>query len=257
MLNPRVTIIIPVYNAEKYLQETLNCVLTQTYKNIEVFIGNDGSTDGSQKIIDDFYEKWQYTFLMHIDKHENIGATLTRHRLLEFSDSKYYLPLDADDLIDPTFLEKTVPILEENSEIGFVYTNTEYFGIENIHFDQSEYNFIKLIEGNYICYCSLIRKQAYNEAGGYNLENIGRFEDYELWLKMGKKGWYGKHLAEELFHYRVHKESAMQGNFIANNGDAIKAYIITKYPEIFPIAWQEPSKEILKNYDLDFMSRKY
>ena len=133
--------------------------------------------------------------------------------------------------------------------------NTRYFGSEHRVFSQPKYNFYRLINaGNFISYCSLIRRKAFLESGGFNLENWSYLEDYELWIRLSKNGWYGKLVPEVLFNYYVHEDSAIHSGFTAEAQKLFYAYFIKKYPELYPEQLQLEANKILKDVPENFMS---
>ena len=101
-----ITIIVPVYNAEQYLCECLDSICAQTYTGWKCVIVNDGSTDGSQSIIDEYCEK-DNRFRCFIKENEK-SASLARWYALQRVDSEWVMSVDADDAIEPEFLEKIV-----------------------------------------------------------------------------------------------------------------------------------------------------
>lgn len=100
-----VTIIIPVYNSEMYISKCLDSVLSQTYKNIDILVINDGSKDGSQKIIDKYKEK--YSNIKAIEQ-KNIGVSRTRNNAIKIVKTKYIMFMDNDDYIDKDYVETHV-----------------------------------------------------------------------------------------------------------------------------------------------------
>lgn len=126
MINlPKVTILIPVYNREKLIMETLNAAVSQTYKNIEIIVVDNKSTDGTYKLITEF-SKLHSTVKVYQNE-ENVGPVRNWRRCLDYATGEYVKILWSDDLIAPTFLEKTLPLLAEHKEVGFVFTGTEIF----------------------------------------------------------------------------------------------------------------------------------
>ena len=100
-----VTIIIPVYNSEMYISKCLDSVLSQTYKNIDILVINDGSKDGSQKIIDKYKEK--HSNIKAIEQ-KNIGVSRTRNNAIKIVKTKYIMFMDNDDYIDKDYVETHV-----------------------------------------------------------------------------------------------------------------------------------------------------
>ncbi|MBO5396700.1 MAG: glycosyltransferase [Clostridia bacterium] len=106
---PLISVIIPVYNVEKYLEECVNSVLAQTYKNIEIILVDDGSTDSSGKLCDSFAENHSNIKVFH---KENGGQSTARNMGLEKAQGKYIYFLDSDDIIVPDALEKLCAVAE-------------------------------------------------------------------------------------------------------------------------------------------------
>ena len=99
----KVSIIIPVYNSENYIDRCLNSVLNQTYQNFEILVINDGSTDNSQKIIDDY--KYKYPEKIIAIEQENKGVSVTRNESMQRANGKYIMFIDNDDYIEANYVE--------------------------------------------------------------------------------------------------------------------------------------------------------
>ena len=107
-MKEKVSIIIPCYNKGAYIKEALESSLSQTYPNIEIVCYNDGSSDNSSAVIQEFANK--YSNFLFIDSKENKGVIAARNSAIENSSGVYILPLDADDKIAPTYVEKAEKI---------------------------------------------------------------------------------------------------------------------------------------------------
>jgi len=253
-----VSIIIPHYNYSSYMEQCLESISKQRYKKFEVIVVDDHSKEEeSRKMLDIvggfIKDKKMNIFTTRNDK--NLGLTLTRNEGVKRSRGEFILFLDPDDNIEDYFLLRTVKTLQNNPEIGFAYVNTRYFGGENKTFSQPEYNFYRLVNaGNFISYCSLIRRKAFDESGGFNLENWSYLEDFELWIKLSRKGWYGKLVPEVLFNYFVHEDSAIHSGFTAEAQRLFYAYFIKKYHELYPEQLQAEADKILRDVPENFMS---
>ena len=253
-----VSIIVPHYNYSHYVDQCLASILKQKYKNFEIIIVDDCSKEEEYQkmldIVDQHRENTKINILIHRND-KNLGLTLTRNRGVRHSIGEYILFLDPDDNIHEDFLLKTRKTLRDNPEIGFAYVNTRYFGGDNKVFYQPEYNFYRLINaGNFISYCSLIRRKAFLESGRFNFENWSYLEDYELWIRLGRKGWYGKLIPEVLFNYYVHEDSAIHSGFTSEAQKLFYAYFIKKYPELYPEQLQLEANKILQDVPENFMS---
>ena len=106
----KVSIIIPVYNAEKYLEQCLDSVCGQSYKNLEVLAVNDGSTDSSEKILEKYASKDSRIQVFH---NENHGVSYSRNYAIERSTGAYITPVDSDDIIAPDYIEILVQMMEK------------------------------------------------------------------------------------------------------------------------------------------------
>lgn len=125
---PLVTIMIPVYNRENIIQETLDCALNQEFDNYEVVVVDNKSTDKTFEILEEYAKK--YKNLRIYQNKENLGPVRNWKVGIEKSSGKYLKILWSDDQISKDFLKKTVTILEKNDDIGFVYTTTKIYSEE-------------------------------------------------------------------------------------------------------------------------------
>lgn len=119
----KVSIIISIYNGQRYLKESLDSLLAQTYQDLEIIIINDGSTDLSRSIIDSYNDKR----IIFIDRTENLGLTKSLNEGLSLSKGKYITRQDADDISFETRIEEQVKFLENNEEISVLGTGVEQF----------------------------------------------------------------------------------------------------------------------------------
>ena len=121
---PLISILLPVYNAENYVQETIASILAQTYTHFELIVINDGSTDCSQEIIDSFNDKRIIT----LKNEHNIRLIATLNLGLQKAKGKYIARIDADDIMLPNRISKQVMFLEENLDYGMVGSYVQTFG---------------------------------------------------------------------------------------------------------------------------------
>lgn len=126
MTNPKVSILIPTYNSEKYIEETIESALSQTYKNFEIIIVDNASDDKTYKIIQEYVKK--YSNIKIFKNNKNIGPIKNWMRCISEASGEFGKILWSDDLIKSTFLEKTVKVLEKNQDIGFVFSPAIIFG---------------------------------------------------------------------------------------------------------------------------------
>ncbi|MFA5020706.1 MAG: glycosyltransferase family A protein [Patescibacteria group bacterium] len=181
-----ISIIIPAYNAAKTIQRCLDGVFNQTYRDFEVIVVNDGSTDDLLLALSNCRRK------LTILNQENKGAPAARNYGFKFSQDDYVLFLDADIVMKPTMLEKMLAALTADESADFAYSSFRW-GWKR--FKLWPFDFEKLKKMPYIHTSSLIRRGAFP---GFD-EKLKKFQDWDLFLTMTKKGGKGVWLDEVLF----------------------------------------------------------
>lgn len=125
MVKPLVSILLPVYNREKLVQRAIESAINQTYKNIEIIAVDNQSTDKAYEVLKEYSKK--YSNIKVYQNNENIGPVRNWLKCLKYARGEYIKILWSDDLIAPTFIEKTLPYLIKCKSVGFVFTGTEIF----------------------------------------------------------------------------------------------------------------------------------
>ncbi|PTX98422.1 glycosyltransferase [Opitutus sp. ER46] len=224
-----VSVVINCHNYARYLPTAVASVLAQSYRSFELVIVDDGSNDGSSEVAAELIRKHSdQGVTLRLLRLDDVGPTSARRAGIAASSGKYLLLLDADDKVAPTFLAKTVPVLERHPKLGFVYTDSEYFGDVQQRHRHLDYDFSRLCAGNYISYCALIRRDAYTAVGGHDQTNWGYYEDWDLWLRLGAAGWAGHRVAEPLFLYHQHFSSSLSA-FARRLDPIYKAYVVHQH----------------------------
>lgn len=203
---PKVSIIIPCYNQGKYVAEAINSALRQTFKDIEIVCVNDGSTDNSVEIIKSFENKCKN--FIFLNNEENRGVIYSRNFAIKNCNGTYILPLDADDIIEPTYVEKAVKILDNNLNIGIVYCKAKIFGNYDKYWNLKPFNKSDILYENCIFCSALFRKSDFLKIGGYNNNMKYGCEDYDLWLSFIEQGLEVFQINEILFSYRQYDETS-------------------------------------------------
>jgi len=226
--HPLVSVIIPCYNHGDYILETIDSVLFQSYKNIEIILIDDGSDDiHTLEVLKSINNP-----VIKILHEENAGPSVARNSAIKIANGKYFVPLDSDDLIEKKTIDDSVKILEANPQIAVVYGDCQYFG-ERIELRKQEpFNIYKLINANTIALCSVIRKEAFDEVGGFDkyLSKKG-LEDWDLWLMLFEKEWNFKHLNQ--VHFNIRALNSSRTFQVANkNLEELKAYIYKKHSDL-------------------------
>lgn len=239
MQHPLVSIIVPCYKQAEYLPETLDSVLSQTYPNWECVIVNDGSPDNTEEIANLYLEKDNR--IKYVSQ-ENKGLATARNAGIANSQGEYILPLDADDLIAPTYIEKAIERFTQHPETKLVYCKGHTFGNSNSPMNYVDYNYDTFIWGNCI-FCSAVYKRSdYNQTNGYNPNMVHGLEDWDFWLSLLKKDDVVYRIDEVLFYYRV-KETSMVKELVSHHLENNLIQLCRNHPDIY-----EPYKDKIVLY---------
>ena len=201
-----VTVVIPCYEQQDWLQESLLSVLAQTVLPLEVLIIDDGSRVPIIVPI-------QTEIPVRVIRVANRGLPSARNVGLMNAHGHAFLPLDADDWLDPTYIEKTLPLLDAGADV--VLTGLQEHGERTgLYMPGCELGLDKLTVdkermSNRLFYCSLFRTSLLKEAGGYNGRMINGYEDWDLWIDLMQRGAKMVAVNEPLFNYRTRKDSML------------------------------------------------
>lgn len=206
---PVVTVLMAVYNGEKYLCEAIESILDQTYTNFEFLIINDGSSDRTEEIILSYNDKR----IRYIKNEQNLKLIASLNKGLDLAKGKYIARMDADDISLPERLKKQVEFMERNTDhilvascVSFI-PDEEIYGTQSLSSDEIRY---KLLSNNCIYHTSvMLRKSMLN--GHYYSNHYLHVEDYEFWTRLIGIGKFCVS-DDKLVKYRVHSESICQKN---------------------------------------------
>ncbi|MEP7104020.1 MAG: glycosyltransferase family A protein [Candidatus Dojkabacteria bacterium] len=207
MAEPKVSVVIPCYNHGEYVDEAVNSVLAQTFQDFEIIIVNDGSTDEATNKLLANYNKPKTKVLTT----ENQGLPNARNNGIKIAKGEYICCLDADDKYFPQFLEKCVSALDNSDEkVAIATTWVRTFGEIDELWKTSDYDPMKLATegGTGVHVASMFKRKVWEEVGGYSSNMAhGGFEDMSFWISIIAKGYKWICIPEELFNYRVKKNS--------------------------------------------------
>lgn len=199
----KVSVIIPVYNSEKYIREAIDSALNQSYKDFEVIVIDDGSKDNTLSIIRKYNRgiRWK--------SQENKGQASAINEGIKMAKGEYVAYLDADDVCVPERLEIQVRYLDEHPNVGLVYSSSyqinstgEIQRIRRAHL----YDDFVLLQKDYIARSTVMhRKKCLDEVGLFD-ESITGDDDWDMWIRISEKFRAG-HIEKPLVKYRVHGEN--------------------------------------------------
>lgn len=215
MANPRISVIVGIYNCAPYLVEALDSLYAQTYQDFKIILCEDGSSDDTYQVAADYAAKHDNIVL--IKNERNMGLNFTLNRCLEYADTEYVARMDGDDISLLERFEKEITFLDEHPEYAIVSCPMIYFD-EQGEFGRGKGGFEstkeKLIYGTAFCHAPcMIRREAYEAVGGYTTDKrLLRLEDYNLWMKMFAKGYRGYVLEECLYKMRDDRNATSRRN---------------------------------------------
>jgi glycosyltransferase involved in cell wall biosynthesis len=206
--SPLVSVIMPVYNAEKYLREAIESTLNQTFTNFEFLIFNDGSTDSSLQIIQSYVSTDSRIVLAY--NGENKGYVAHLNEGIKIAKGRYIARMDADDISLPERFEKQISFLENNPDYVLCGSRIQLFGFQNqlvtLPIEDEEIRLKMLYITPFAHPSVMIRKEILLQNNLFYNESLMPAEDYDLWTKIVR---FGKvyNFKEVLLWYRVHNKN--------------------------------------------------
>lgn len=207
---PLVSVVIPCYNHENYVQDCIRSVIEQTYQNIELIIIDDGSRDNSVHKIQEMVEKCQKRFKrFEFRDRPNKGLSETLNEALEWCEGEYFSAIASDDLMKERKTEKQVDFLQKNTKVAAVFGGIELINDKDQIIDKrvtpnKTYNFKDIILNKHDLPAStqMARLKVVKDIGGYNADY--KIEDWYMLLKMAEKNFSIVYLEGIFCSYRFH-----------------------------------------------------
>ncbi|HYO58514.1 glycosyltransferase [Archangium sp.] len=228
--SPDVSILVPYYNMGRYLPETLRSLREQTFQDHEIILIDDGSTEpASRRLLDEL----EGVDKLRILRKQNGGLSSARNAGLRHARGRWVLPVDPDDLLSPTFIEKAVDVMNRHPRLGYVTSLVSFFtedprqpiggwvpwGLEHD----------ALCVENVASTCTaLMERKLLEEVGGYD-EWLTSFEDWDVFCSLAERGYEGMVIPEFLFHYRMRPDS-MTRTVATQSRHTLIAYLLQKHP---------------------------
>lgn len=189
LTSPLISVIIPAYNCETTIQDTLASVLNQSYSSIEIIVINDGSTDNTLKILNDVQDP-----RLRVLTFPNSGVSASRNRGITHSKGKFIALLDADDIWLPDKLAAQLEAFDQTPQVSVVYSWTDYIDQSGQLLRHGSYSRItgdvyqRLLMGSFLESGSnpLIRRDALEQVGGFD-ETLRTCEDWDLWIRLSSQ----------------------------------------------------------------------
>lgn len=209
-INPQISVIMPAYNAAKFISKSIESILSQTYKDFELIILNDASTDNTLEIIEKYAK--DDPRIRVIKNKENLYIAANRNKGIKNATGKYIVWQDADDIAYPTRLEELYKFMEQNPKVGICGTYLEVFDETGQTHIREYLTSDKELRARIFRYspvsqpAAIIRSECFKKVGDYNLD-MPPAEDIEMSFRIGEHYEFAN-LPKALIKYRVHNNSA-------------------------------------------------
>lgn len=224
--NPTISVVIPCYNDGIFLPETISQLKKQTFKDYEIIIVNDGSTDlETLKML----QKLAGENINVLHK-ENGRMSSARNYGATHAKGKYIAALDADDYFHFSFFEKAIKILEKDFDTAVVTSYIQLFGDFKKVSKPRGGNENNFLFSNQCPACAMVRKSNWDEIGGYDEKMVYGYEDWEFYIRITKMGWRVHVIPEKLLFYRQTKKSTHKNDTLTHRPELVN-YIIEKHKD--------------------------
>ena len=251
-MEPLISIVMPFYNDKEHIEQTVNSILNQTFPAYELLIIDDGSKD--KESLDKLEEIQKLDNRIKVFHKENSGAALSRDYGASKASktSKYIVLCDSDDLLDKTYLETAFWTLETNPKASWAYSDS--VGFEGLKYTWNKwFNSKKMKKENNLVITSMIKKQAFDEVNGFDINEKNVYEDWNLWLKLIAKGrfpvrmnfygsWYRRKEKSELNRARQNNSRAME--IVNTTAKTIKKQVRAKQYPLYNFDWDIIKDEV-------------
>lgn len=227
----KVSIVIPVYNVEKYVSEALDSALMQTHYETEIICIDDASTDDSLEILNSYAERFERVTVLK--NKNNMGLARTRNLGIEHAGGEFILPLDADDLIDPNYCTKALEVFAENPATSVVYSRATMFDSAKLWpWELPCFSAERMMEVNHVFCSAFFRKVDWVSYGGYRENMKYGYEDWDFWLHFVLDGKIFYRIPENFFYYRQSEGSMIQQIMSVGREEEMIAQIQLNHPEL-------------------------
>ena len=217
-MQPKISILMGIYNCAKTLPEAVDSILAQTYPNWELILCDDGSSDDTYAVAEGYRQQYPEKIIL-LKNERNMGLNHTLNHCLQHATGEYIARMDGDDISLPERFEKELNFLQTHPEYAIVSCPMIYFD-ENGDFRTGgcacrEPQPAMLVRGTVHCHAPcMVRAEAFRSVGGYSVDKkLLRVEDWHLWMKLYAAGYRGYNLNEPLYKMRDDRAAANRRKF--------------------------------------------
>jgi glycosyltransferase involved in cell wall biosynthesis len=237
-----VSVIIPCYNQGAFVEEAIDSVLAQSYRDFEIIVIDDGSYDADTIAVLNGLQK-PHTAIYHTP---NAGVSAARNYGIAKSSGAFILPLDADDWIDSRLLSLVVPMLEQNASLELIGTGVQYFGEINAKELLPAYTPQQHLLQNLFFNTSLFRRTSFEKIKGYDESFKEGWEDWDLFLRLVQEGSQVHVINESLLHYRI-KSYSRNADLQQEKKQRVEQQLFLKHIEKYRKFFPEPIQVLRDN----------
>lgn len=227
-----ISVVVTCYNHENYIEQCLRSIFNQTYRNLELIVLDDGSTDSSNQIIQEVLK--DSPFVTTFESHKNIGVVRTRNKGLNLLNGDYFLFVDSDDFLDDRYVEELFDCAI-NHQADIVYCDLFNFEKNEVYLKAQEFELHSLLVSNYISNCSLVKKAILK--GIYYDEKLSgkKLEDYDFFLNLIiNKGAKAVYQPNTKLNYRVFEKDSISKRDSVRYHYEIYLEVLEKYLDKLP-----------------------
>jgi glycosyltransferase involved in cell wall biosynthesis len=226
---PTTSFIVTCHNLGAYLDEALDSLYAQTVQDFEVVVVNDGSTDGATcRLLADLNRP--RTRVVHSERRGLPGA---RNFGARHAGGRYLCMVDADDLLEPTYLERSLAAIESRPDVAFASHWLRAFGDEAWDWTPADCGFPALLHANTVNGAALLRREVFDRVNGFDESMLDGCEDWEFWIRVVDAGYAGVIIPEFLFRYRRRADSMSRAMHAVPGMPALYRQLVERHPDVF------------------------
>ena len=229
MTTPTTSFIVTCHNLGAYLGETLDSLSAQTVQDFETVIVNDGSTDGATCLLLAALSHPR-TRVVHIERRGLPGA---RNAGVGHAVGRYLCMVDADDILEPTYLERSLREFESRPGLAFASHWLRAFGEETWDWTPTDWCFPALLHANTLNGAALMQRDMFERVGGFDETMVDGCEDWEFWIRVVEAGFQGAIIPEFLFRYRQRADSMSRSMHTVPGMAALYRQLVDRHPDVF------------------------
>jgi glycosyltransferase involved in cell wall biosynthesis len=226
---PRVSVIVPCHDLGRFLPEALDSIYRQTYGDFDVLVVDDGSTDPETlHVLREISER-----RTRVERTGNRGRSAARNTGIRLTSGDYICSVDADDRLEPSWLQTAVDRLDADPGLSFVSHWLQTFGDEDWSWTPTRCDLVTLLDRNAVNGAALVRRAVAEASGGFDESMREGCEDWEFWLRLVAQGHRGAIVPEVMYRYRRRHDSMSRTMHVGDTHHRIYEGIVERHQAVF------------------------